>query len=128
MKKCVLVILVLFFFVSTIAVTGCASLFKPKYGKVNFGSEPVGADVYINGYNRGKTPIQLKLSHKEPVTVTFKKDGYEDKTYVINTRVGAVWIILDCLGGFIPVIIDAATNNWSSLDSDNIQAILEVRR
>ena len=125
MRKFFTLLLVLFL---SIALIGCATLFKPKNAVVGFSSDPEGANVYIDGYDRGRTPIQIKLSHKKPVTVTFKKQGYEDKTYVINTKVGAGWVILDCLGGFIPVIIDAVTGNWSSLDETDIKAILEVER
>ncbi len=108
-------------------LTGCATLFKSKTAVVNFDSEPQGVDVYINGNRMGTTPLPLKLSHKEPVTVTFKKEGYQDKTYIINTKVGAGWVILDVFGGFIPVIIDAVTENWYSLDSTEVKVLLDVK-
>ncbi len=71
-----------------VSVTGCATLFKQKSRTVNFDSAPQGAVVYINGNRMGKTPMPLNLSNKQAVTVTFKKEGYEDKTYIINTKTG----------------------------------------
>ena len=120
---CVLVILSF-----VIGITGCATLFKAKTRTINFDSDPQGAEVYINGNRMGKTPMPLNLSNKQALTVTFKKEGHEDKTYIINTKVGAGWVILDILGGFIPVIIDAVTENWYSLDTDAVKVMLDVKR
>ena len=125
MSKRIITSMVLFCFI--VAIAGCATLFKQKDAKVSFTSDPEGAMVYINGNKMGKTPLQLKLSHKKALTITFKKGGYEDKTYIVNTRVGAGWVILDCLGGFIPVVIDAVTGNWYSLEEEDIKVILDVR-
>ena len=113
--------------VVTLSLVGCATLFKNKTAVVNINSDPDGADVYVNGNRMGKTPLPLNLSHKKPLTITFKKDGYEDKTYIVNTNVRAGWVILDCLGGFIPVIIDAITGNWTSLEEENVKVLLEKR-
>lgn len=110
------------------SMIGCATLFKQKTRVVDFDSDPKGADVYINGSRMGKTPVPLQLSNLKGVTVTFKKDGYEDKTYLINTKVGAGWVVLDVLGGFIPVIIDAATENWYNLDTDSVKVMLDVEK
>lgn len=107
---------------------GCATLFKQKQRIVPFDSDPQGADIYINGNRMGKTPMPIKLSNLKDVTVTFKKDGYEDKTYIINTKVGGGWVVLDVLGGFIPVIIDAVTENWYNLDANEVKVLLDVQK
>ena len=121
MKK--LLVLVL-----AISLCGCATLFKQKTRSVDFNSDPVGADIFINGNRMGKTPMPLQLSNLKPVTVTFKKDGFEDKTYIINTKVGGGWVVLDILGGFIPVIVDACTESWYNLETDNVKVLLDVKR
>jgi hypothetical protein len=112
----------------TVSLIGCATLFKAKERTVAFDSDPQGAEVYINGNRMGRTPMPLSLSNLKPVTVTFKKDGYEDKTYIISTKVGAGWVILDILGGFIPVIIDAVTENWYNLDTNEVKVLLDVKK
>ncbi len=109
------------------SLMGCATIFKQKERTVPFDSDPQGADIYINGNRMGKTPMPLKLSNLKPVTVTFKKDGYEDKTYIINTETGTGWVILDIFGAFIPVIIDAVTNNWSNLDASEVKVLLDKK-
>ena len=110
------------------SLVGCATLFKQKMKSVAFNSDPQGAEIYINGNRMGKTPMPMNLSNLKAVTVTFKKEGFEDKTYIINTKIGAGWVILDCLGGFIPVIIDAVTENWYNLDTDEVKVMLDVQK
>ena len=79
---------VLLFCVLALSFVGCATLFKAKTRTVDFDSDPKGAELYINGNRMGTTPMPLNLSNLKALTVTFKKEGYEDKTYIINTKVG----------------------------------------
>lgn len=72
----------------------------------------------------GTTPVQLSLKADKSYTIEFRKEGYESVTRVVNTKVGAGWIVLDVLGGLIPVIIDAATGAWNQLDQDAVNAAL----
>jgi len=74
---------------------------------------------------RFKTPVELELKSDETYSIEFKKEGYETRTVILHSSVGAGWVILDILGGLIPVIIDAATGNWYGLDKDHINAVLE---
>jgi len=89
-----------------------------------FTSEPSSADVLIDGQSSGKTPLTLKLIQKHDYTVTFRAPGHEDRTYRMNNHVGAAWIILDILGGVIPVVIDAATGSWYSLEDSSVHGVL----
>ena len=76
----------------------------------------------------GTTPFQLAMKSSQTYTIEFRKEGYENKTVVLNNKVGAGWIILDILGGLIPVIVDAATSDWYSLDQEHITAALEAQK
>ncbi len=122
------IVTVLLCCVLTLSLIGCATLFNQKSRTVAFDSDPQGATILINGHRMGTTPMPMHLSNKKPVTVTFRKEGYEDKTYIINTKTGTGWVILDCLGGFIPVIIDAVTENWYNLDTSEVKVLLDVKR
>lgn len=112
---------------SLISLAGCATLFKQKERVVDFNSDPQGAAIYINGNRMGNTPLPIKLSNKKSVTVTFRKDGYEDKSYIINANASCGWVILDILGGFIPVVIDAVSENWYNLDAKEVNVLLDVK-
>jgi len=111
--------------VLSVLLSGCATVFKGSTQKVNFSSDPASAKVYVNGQYMGTTPMELRLESKHQYTIEFRKDGYANKTVLINSNVGAGWIVLDVLFGLVPVIVDAATGNWNYLDNTNVAAALE---
>lgn len=117
-----------FIAVASLIFISCATIFKGSTDDVSFSSDPSGAKVYVNGNLLGTTPIQLELKSKNSYTIEFKKEGYETKTVLLNNSVGAGWIILDILGGLIPIIIDAATGNWYELDQEHVNAALEQQQ
>jgi len=115
--------MVLFSFI--FLLSGCATLFKGTSEEVRFGSAPQKAEVWVNGAKMGETPISLKLESKKTYQIEFRKEGYKPVQRNITNRVGAGWIILDVLAGLIPIIVDAATGAWYSLDQKNVDAVLE---
>ena len=126
MKKHTPLLLILVTIISFVAV-GCASIFNNPTPSVNFSSEPSGVTVYINGSSYGKTPTVVQLEAKKTHTIEFKKEGYETRTHIIHNHVGAGWIILDVLGGLLPIIVDAATGNWYELNETNVRIVLEQK-
>jgi hypothetical protein len=114
--------------VAALILNGCASIFKGTREEVMFDSGPGGAEVWVNGAKVGVTPCRIQFKSKEDLKVEFKKEGYETKSYFISGSVGAGWVVLDVLGGLIPVIIDAATGAWYYLDQTNINAVLEKQQ
>lgn len=56
--------------------TGCASIFKGTDQTVTFTSEPSEASVIIDGVNRGKTPLTIKLKKNAYSTIKIQKKGY----------------------------------------------------
>jgi hypothetical protein len=122
MKKIICVSAVLF---TLGIITGCATLFAPKTFPLSIISEPAEADVLVNGLKMGVTPLELNLKADKTYTIEFIKEGFQSITRVVNTKVGAGWIVLDILGGAIPIIIDAATGAWYQFDQDSVDAVLE---
>lgn len=114
--------------VAIVSLTGCATLFSTTTKGVMFTSEPTGAEVIINGQSFGKTPLSLNMKQKGDYAVTFRAAGFDDRSYRLNNHVGAGWIILDVLGGIIPVVIDAATGSWYSLDDNSVHGVLPATR
>jgi hypothetical protein len=107
---------------------GCATLFHGSTDTIDFSSEPSEAVVYVNGKLMGMTPLQLRLDARQPHTIEFRRDGYRTQSYVVNSSVGSVWIILDILGGGLPIIVDAATGDWHTLDQWHIDTVLEAQK
>jgi hypothetical protein len=110
----------------SLSMTGCATILKQKTRVVSFDSNPQGADVYLNGDRAGQTPFPYNLSNLKSVNITFKKDGYLDKTYIINTEVGGGWVVADIFGlTIINILVDACTNNWLNLDTSYVKVLLD---
>lgn len=118
------VIKILFIVFITTIFGGCAVILAPRTHPLSVSSEPHGADVYVNGFKMGSTPIELNLTADKSYTIEFRKEGYESVTRIVNTRVGAGWIVLDVICGLVPVVIDAATGSWNQLDQDAVNASL----
>lgn len=108
--------------------SNCAAIFKGTTDTVIFDSGPERAEVWINESYRGTTPLKLELKSKEEYDIEFRMEGYETRSYHIDNNVGVGWIILDILGGLVPIIIDAATGAWYSLDQKNINAVLQKQQ
>ena len=111
-----------------IYLSSCALVFKGTKQEVSFRSDTQRVEVYVNGIRMGETPLTLKLVTKKTYAIEFKIEGYKPKSVQINNKIGAGWIILDILAGLVPVVIDAATGAWYSLDQKNVDAVLEKQQ
>ncbi len=110
--------------VTMFLITSCATLFAPKTHPLTVSSEPQDAEIYVNGLKMGTTPVELSLKADKSYTIEFRKEGYKTVTEIVNTKIGAGWLVLDVLTGFVPVIIDAATGAWNKLDQEAVNAAL----
>jgi len=120
-------IIALILFPVILIFLNCASIFTGSLQTMPFSSDPVGAKVYVNGQYMGKTPLQLNLKKNQSYSIEFRKEGFENKTVLVNNTVGAGWIVIDVIFGLIPVIVDAATGNWNSLEPSTVNAALEAQ-
>lgn len=109
---------------STIILTGCATLFNDSLKTVTMTSDPNQAEVYVNGNRMGTTPVSLDLANSQSHTVVFRKAGYTEITCVLNAQVDALWVVLDVLGGLLPVIVDAATGAWKGIERGACNVVL----
>ncbi len=61
------------------------AVLNPIYGKLQVGSKPTGADVYLNGELRGRTPTVVEgLTLSEEVSLELRKRGYRPETKTIT--------------------------------------------
>ena len=110
-----------------VLLSGCATLFNNKTPAVDLASTPAGAEVYVDGYYVGTTPVQVNLTVREDHVVEFRKEGHDTRTYRISRFVGFGWIVLDVLTGLVPIIIDLATGDWFMLDTEEVNVALPVK-
>lgn len=103
----------LLYILLTLLVTACATLFNGTKQKVNFQSNPSGAEVYINGQSSGKTtPCSIYVKRKiakgqfnqrNQYNYEFRKDGFIPYAYTDAAEVsGKVWLNLFLYAAVLP--------------------------
>jgi len=112
---------------AALVLAGCATLLNSSTRTIALGSTPTEAEVWIDGVRRGVTPMSLDFDNHQSHRVIFRKEGYDDAVCELTASVGTVWVILDVLAGLVPVVVDAATGEWKSLDQGVCNAVLPVR-
>lgn len=102
--------------VGAVVLTGCASMFGDNSRQVTVKSEPVGAQVFVNGMSVGSTPaiVTLPTYIYGSQLITLRKPGYQDISINVNSKFQMVglWNLLNGWG----FIIDAADGNLVKID------------
>ncbi len=109
------------FVVALILVAGCGTLFTADTKVIPLDSNPVAAEVVIDGVVQGVTPMTLELSNRDSHTIQFRKEGYQSVVCQLNATVSGGIVVLDILGGLVPLIVDAATGNWKRLENESCE-------
>ena len=66
--------------ITCLSMSSCATIFTGTKQRVSINSTPPDAKVQIDGIDRGRTPIVLKLKKGlEGQTISLQSDGYETK-------------------------------------------------
>ena len=97
-------------------ISGCASIFGDNTRVVKVDSNPQGAEVYIDNVEYGKTPATIKLPSYiyGGKIITLKKEGYADRSEIIDTQFQKVGILnIFFWPGFL---IDGATGSSVKID------------
>jgi hypothetical protein len=109
---------------AVLSLTACGAILNGGPANVPMSTNPPGAEIWIDGTNRGMTPATLSLAKNRPYTVTFRRGGFQDTSVEIGRRVSGGYVVLDVLFGLLPVIVDAATGSWYVLDTSNVNVNL----
>ena len=117
-------------FVFIINMTGCATILKEKKTKVTIDSEPQGATIYHKPRWRqpveiGKTPLTLPLDNKHDYHIIFKKNGYEDKKFVLRAGVAVGWQFASLCCAILPGIVDFFSKNARNLKQTEVKVQLQ---
>ncbi|MFT5213135.1 MAG: hypothetical protein ACI9WV_000851 [Patiriisocius sp.] len=101
--------------------TSCASILTGSKRKVLFETNPSGAKVFVNGFEKGKTPVKLKV--KADDRIDFRLEGYRERVVVMDSKFNLVSI----LNG-ISIIgwgVDALTGSLKRVDTKYVKVTLE---
>ncbi|MFB6230178.1 MAG: PEGA domain-containing protein [Salinibacter sp.] len=81
-------------FAASFLLVGCATLFSGTSDQIKFESEPSGAEVVIDGIERGTTPTTITVSRDiNDKRVTLQKEGYSDKVFRLQKEFATVAIL-----------------------------------
>ena len=107
--------------------TGCATILKGSHETVDITSDPSGARVQINGVDVGSTPISAKVNGTNDQLIQVRKEGFESRSMMITSTVGAGWVIVDIICFGWPLLIDAITGDWKSLDRNDAHFVMDKK-
>ncbi len=110
-----------------ILISGCGTLKHGGMQNLDISSNPVGAEVTVNGTEFGVTPVTVELPRRNNHTISVSLAGYENFQIIVD-RKWSKWAIGNILlGGPIGLIIDHSTGGMYRLDQSQIVAQLESR-
>ncbi len=116
-------------FVFIITLSGCATIANPKTTSVSVNSNPEGATVYFDNMRVGKTPLVTVASNLNPLTVSLKKEGYEEISKRIGVHASGGCYIADCflppVYGCLWIILDAGTGAANNLNETKLNFTLD---
>ena len=78
----------------TVAVTvffleGCVTLLAKRTQGVTITARPAGARVFVDGNDKGLTPLALRLTKRSPHVIRIEKEGY--RAVEIRPRRSKLW-------------------------------------
>ncbi len=130
MEKSKIVILGLLIFGFWFA-SGCATMFNDNPESVNIYTNPEGADVFVDGKQVGKSPVNVKLSITENHSIIVANKGYKSKLVKIERKVGAGWgfcdlllfPVLGMLAGGVIVVLALVASQGNYFNREGFSAI-----
>jgi len=88
--------------VLVVVMSGC-SLFGPRTQTISVSTAPSGAEVYINGMNVGKSPLQYQARRSDDLMLEIRKPGYVSEYRNVNKTVSTLGIV-DLIGGSVILV------------------------
>ena len=108
----------------SVLLSGCATVVNGPRQKIGVGSTPTGATVLIDNQHELTTPTSIELARDESHTFIFKKEGYQDDSFVITSSTsGWVWGNV-LLGGLVGGVVDFASGSARKLSHDSVHVTL----
>ena len=71
-----------------------------------------------------RTPTSLSLERKNNYVLEFSAPGYTTQRVDVQKSLRGGIVVLDILGGVLPVIVDAITGGWYKLSPEQVNAML----
>jgi hypothetical protein len=95
--------------------TGCATVITSSTVGVTIGSRP-GAKVYVDGALAGTEPLELELANHRPHVIVVGDPAHPLARCSLEPALGVGWVVIDLVLMLWPVLVDAVTGDWKTLD------------
>jgi hypothetical protein len=111
---------------SALLLSGCATLFGGGgTEEVTIESNPEGANVYLRGELKGKTPLTTTVERDKTHLLRFKKDGYGTESVTLRQEYRVLWFIEGIF--IVPLAVDAYTGAIYRLKPNPARVNLEEK-
>lgn len=113
--------------IASISITSCATIFKGSSADIQFNSSPSGAQITINGINRGVAPTMLSLKRSSTHQVVMSMDGYEDVNFLIDKKFDVATTVVGNIFSWslLGIVVDVASGAAYTLQPADIQGNLK---
>ena len=109
---------------SSLALGGCATVFKSKQGSISVTSDTPGARVTLDGNPVGSTPTTVAVSNGKDAVISVEAHG-QRKDCSVKSSASVGWVVADIfLTSGLGLIVDWVTHNWN--DAGPVECHLSV--
>jgi hypothetical protein len=108
-------------------LASCGTIVNGTMQSVYVQSDPAGAEVWVNGVQRGQTPCELQLERKNEYELEFKKKGYAPTSAHVRKEPSG-WVCGNLLfGGIVGILVDAISGGVWNLAPEHVNVHMEKR-
>jgi hypothetical protein len=97
---------------AALVLTGCATIFAGNTAAIQIRSNP-GAPIMVDGAPAGQSPGVVLVSANQPHQIVVG-----DHACTLLPQIGVLWVVLDVVLGLVPVVVDAITGAWVTVNGD----------
>lgn len=123
-KRKVKILFAIFFAISFIGITSCASIIKGRTEEVRVNSNVKGAQIFLDGKLIGKTPY-TGLMKRSGKLLMLKKEGYKTKTIKLSKAINPWFWGNAIFGGLLGSSTDSSTGALYTYKPGTIYVELE---
>lgn len=111
-----------------LGLASCATIMQGSSQQMSIASTPTGATVYVNGVQKGVTPMIANLARKDKHIIKLEMAGFEPYELPITRSVSG-WVAGNLVfGGIIGLAVDASTGGMYKLAPEMVNASLAQGR
>jgi len=101
-----------------VVLSGCATVLHSRTTDVWVETHPGGVPVLVDGVVVGQSPLYVEVPNQGTHTISLGLAGQRRAGCTFDSSVRIGWIVLDIVTGVWPLLVDALTGRWTTLDED----------